>query len=385
MAIDFKNYEGREQAFVKHTFLDKYLPALFGRIGSAFSEIVYVDGFAGPWQSAAGETFGDTSFGIALRHMTEQKRFFANKHRNVRFRAFLVEQDSKSFSELQEAVHQFPDVEVTPLHGRMEDHSAAIANAIPSNAFSFVLIDPKGFPEIDQIMALLARGNSEALVNFMFDFANRFADTNLISALEQWLTSVDGENWRENISGLSGGAREQAIETLAAEALRSKGNYAFAPVISVDKVRHDRPLYKLIFLSRHQDGLKVFRDSQDKALVAQANARSAVKAKDRATATAMDDLFGGTDTVPHDRSSLAMKTGQELATLELESLIQSSGDRGLSWLEIWPPILTKHVVTHSKLGRIANQMRREQRIAVPAWPNERTQIPKDNFRLFWRK
>ncbi len=385
MAINFEHYGGREQAFVKHTFLDKYLPALFGRVGWAFSEIVYVDGFAGPWQSAAGETFGDTSFGIALRHMTEQKRFFASKRRNVRFRAFLVEQDATSFSELQEAVRQFPDVEVTPLHGRMEDHSATIANAIPSNAFSFVLIDPKGFPDINRIMALLNRGNSEALVNFMFDFANRFANTNLISALEQWLTSVDGENWRDSISGLSGGAREQAIESLAAEALRSKGNYTFAPVISVDKVRHDRPLYKLIFLSRHQDGLKVFRDSQDKALVAQAKVRSAVKAKDRATATAMDDLFSVADSVPHDRSSLAMKSGLENAAVELEALVQSSGERGVTWIELWPPLLTKHVVTHSKLGRAANKMRIERKIHVPAWPNERTQIPKDSFRLFWGK
>lgn len=384
MAIDFEHYAGREQAFVKHTFLDKYLPALFGRVGSAFNEIVYIDGFAGPWQSAAGETFGDTSFGIALRHMTEQKRFFATKNRSVRFRAFLVEQDNGAFSELQEAVRQFPDIEVTPLHGRMEDHSNIIANAIPTNAFSFVLIDPKGFPEIDQIVALLSRPNSEALVNFMFDFARRFAGTELIPALEQWLTSVDGENGRESLTGLSSGDREKAIESLAAEALRSKGNYAFAPVISVDKVRHDRPLYKLIFLSRHQDGLKVFRDSQDKALVAQANARTAVKAKDRATATAMDELFGGTDAVPHDRSSLAMKTGQELAALELSTLIQSSGNEGRSWLELWPHILTKYVVTHSKLGRIANQMRLDQRISVPAWPNERTRIPKDNFRLFWR-
>ena len=131
MAIDFANYQGREQAFVKHTFLDKYLPALFGRVGWAFNDIVYVDGFAGPWQSSAGEAFGDTSFGIALRHMTEQKRFFASKQRNVRFRAFLVEQDDHAFAQLQEAARQFPEIEVTPLHGRMENYSATIASSIP--------------------------------------------------------------------------------------------------------------------------------------------------------------------------------------------------------------------------------------------------------------
>ena len=383
MAVDFAHYQGREQAFVKHTFLDKYLPALFGRVGWAFNQIVYVDGFAGPWQSSAGETFRDTSFGIALRHMTEQQRFFAKKQRNVRFRAFLVEQDDDSFAQLQEAVRQFPEVDVSPLHGRMEDHAAAIARAIPSNAFSFVLIDPKGFPEINQIMALLGRGNSEALVNFMFDFANRFAGTGLIPALGQWLSSIEDGAWRDRVANLSGEAREQEIELMAAEALRSKGNYAFAPVISVDKVRHDRSLYKLIFLSRHQDGLKVFRDSQNKALVAQASARSVVKAQDRAAALAMEDLFGGTDAIPHDRSSLVMKQGEEQAAQELQATLQSRGDQGISWLEVWPPILTKYVVTHSKLGRIANKFRQQGQVSIPDWPNEQTKIPKDQFRLFW--
>ena len=97
MAIDFSHYEGREQAFVKHTFLDKYLPALIGKICSTFDEFVYVDGFAGPWQSTAGESFDDTSFGIALNHMTTQRLFYQSRGRDIKMRAFLVEKDAGSF------------------------------------------------------------------------------------------------------------------------------------------------------------------------------------------------------------------------------------------------------------------------------------------------
>ncbi|OYY88632.1 MAG: hypothetical protein B7Y45_14355, partial [Sphingomonas sp. 28-66-16] len=93
MAIDAAHYEGREPAFVKHTFLDKYLPALIGKVCSRYDEFVYVDGFAGPWKSAAGEKFEDTSFGIALNHMTSQRLLYLSRGRPVRMRAFRDCQD----------------------------------------------------------------------------------------------------------------------------------------------------------------------------------------------------------------------------------------------------------------------------------------------------
>jgi three-Cys-motif partner protein len=385
MAIDFANYAGREQAFVKHTFLDKYLPALVGRIASKFDEFVYVDGFAGPWKSAAGETFEDTSFGIALRHMTEQQAFWSKRGRHVRMRAFLVELDPVAYAQLLQAVAQFPSVEITPLNGRMEAHAGAIAASIPRTAFSFSLIDPKGFPQIGALKPLLTRPNSETLVNFMFDFANRFAGKDLIPALEDWLSATKGEeSWRAEVAGLAGIQREEKIESLAAESLRLGGGYTYAPVISVDKVLHDRTLYKLILLSRRVEGLKVFRDCQCQALSAQAKARSAVKAKVRASATAMSDLFAeGEDAIPHDRSSKMMQVGEERARAGLSSAIQSAEAAGIRWIDIWPTLLTAHVVTHSTLGRHANELRKSAQIAAPSWPSERTQIPKDEQRFVW--
>ena len=161
MAVDFAHYDGREQAFVKHTFLDKYLPALIGKVCSRCDEFVYVDGFAGPWKSAAGESFDDTSFGIALKHMTTQRELYLRRGRDINMRAFLVEKDANSFVELQQAITRFPKIEVTPLPGMMEAHAASIASSIPPSAFSFTLIDPKGFPEIGAMMPLLKRQNAE--------------------------------------------------------------------------------------------------------------------------------------------------------------------------------------------------------------------------------
>jgi len=384
MALDFAHYEGREQAFVKHTFLDRYLPALVGKVCSRYDEFIYVDGFAGPWKSAAGESFEDTSFGIALNHMTAQRLLYLSRGRDVRMRAFLVERDPSAFAQLKEAAKRFDKVEVTPLEGMMEDHATSIAASIPLPAFSFTLIDPKGFPEINALMPLLKRQNSEALVNFMFDFANRFAGTDLIPRLEAWLSTLGSRDWQYQVGGLSGAAREEKLEELASEALRITGGYTYAPVITVDKAVHDRALYKLIFLSRHPEGLKVFRDSQAKTLTAQAASRSRAKARKKAVSSPMDDLFAeGEDAVPNDRSSQILRRSQVRAPVTLEREIKAAGAGGILWGKLWPPILNEHAVTRSWLGREVNARRKKGCLLAPGWPSEKHQIPEDDQRLIW--
>ena len=58
--VSLADYAGREQSYVKHVFLERYLEALIFKTASVYNHIVYVDGFAGPWQSA-NEKFEDTS------------------------------------------------------------------------------------------------------------------------------------------------------------------------------------------------------------------------------------------------------------------------------------------------------------------------------------
>ena len=70
--VSLDDYVGREQSYVKHVFLERYLEALMFKTASVYNHIVYVDGFAGPWQSA-NEQFEDTSFGIALNALRRAK------------------------------------------------------------------------------------------------------------------------------------------------------------------------------------------------------------------------------------------------------------------------------------------------------------------------
>lgn len=375
MAIDFQHYEGREPAFVKHTFLDKYLPSLIGKVSSSFDEFTYIDGFAGPWKSSAGETFKDTSFGIALNHMTALRLHYLKRGRDVRMRAILVEKDPQAFSQLREAVVRFPKVEVVPICGEFESHISQIQDAVPDRSFLFSLIDPKGFPDIERLLPLLERPQSEALVNFMYDHANRFAETGLIKHLEKWLAVSGIPNWETKLSGLAGLERERAIENLAVEGLRRTGAFRYSPVITVDKSMHDRPLYKLIYLTRHTKGLEVFRSSEAKALKAQAQVRTDLKARKREEASGMSDMFGNDS--GSDRSAKLLEEGAASARTLVHELLQSAGGNGKTWQDLWPLVLDRVSVTKSRLGLLVNEARKAGSLIAPGWPSERRRQPDE--------
>lgn len=69
------NYDGREQAWIKHQLLESYLEKLLLIIGMAARkqgkvEICYVDCFAGPWGDDSAQVEG-TSIAISLRTMAK--------------------------------------------------------------------------------------------------------------------------------------------------------------------------------------------------------------------------------------------------------------------------------------------------------------------------
>ena len=70
-------YIGREQTKAKHFILKRYLQALAFKV-LTFSDITYVDGFSGPWETKT-ENFSDSSFMIAISVLRDaQKTFGAN-------------------------------------------------------------------------------------------------------------------------------------------------------------------------------------------------------------------------------------------------------------------------------------------------------------------
>ena len=74
-------YKDREQTYLKHLFLERYLEMVAYRIGFFYREFVYVDCFAGPWH-AADEQLGDTSIRIALERLNSVLRGLAQRQKD---------------------------------------------------------------------------------------------------------------------------------------------------------------------------------------------------------------------------------------------------------------------------------------------------------------
>lgn len=162
MIGDLGRYAGREQAYVKHFLLGEYLEIFAHKIGSAYPEIAYVDGFSGPWQNT-GEAFEDTSFGIALAALTRAKATWKGLGRDLKVSAYLVEKNPAAYANLQSVRTLFPGVEIKTYPGSFIERAPELLKDIPARAFAFLFIDPKGWAiDMQRIAPLLKRPNSRS-------------------------------------------------------------------------------------------------------------------------------------------------------------------------------------------------------------------------------
>ena len=162
--ISLSDYTGREQTYVKHVFLERYLETLVHKTASKYPHIVYVDGFAGPWQSA-NEKFEDTSFGIALNALRRARASWKERSRDVRMSAFLVERDPEAYKKLAQVPMLYPDISIKTYSADFLTVLPRILADIPAGAFAFFLIDPKGWRiALNALAPMLVRANSEVIL-----------------------------------------------------------------------------------------------------------------------------------------------------------------------------------------------------------------------------
>lgn len=281
--VDLTNYRGREQAYVKHCLLEEYLPEWAYKVGSAWNELVYVDGFAGPWQTTH-TNFADTSFGVALQALRRCQAGLREHGRNLKMEAILVDQDKKAFDQLQ----NFAELQsnegfgVHALHGEFIEKIESIDSIIRNNTqnpFRFIFLDPKGWADIPmkRLQSFIRGRSCEVLINLMTRHILRFLD------------EPDRENSYHNLFG-----RKEAVENLkgsrlleedphmrAERAVREYGRslkllcgfkYVSAAVILEPEEEAIR--YFLVYATNHPRGVEVFKGAEIKAARIQDQVRS---------------------------------------------------------------------------------------------------------------
>jgi three-Cys-motif partner protein len=382
--VSLHHYVDREQSYVKHVFLESYLEALAHKTASSYPHIVYVDGFAGPWQSA-NEDREDTSFGIALRALRQAKGSWKEKKPNLRMSAFLVERDPAAYQQLARIPDLYRDVTIKTYNDDFLSVFPTILRDIPEDAFAFFLIDPKGWRiPLRALEKLLTRPHSEVIFNFMFDFINRAAsmkDDVTVTGLDElipfgeWRTKLEEA---EQSGGVTPDQRKKILVAAFSYSLKCLGKYDYVAETTVLHPVKNRPLYCLFYASRHPKGIEVFRNCQIKALREESKIRAATKVKRAASASGQSELFVSLhDMAPDELESFLRehRTEAEVALLELAP----KSPHFIKYENLRAQVLARHVVRLPDVNKIAARLYNEKRLLFPDWePGKR--VPQPGYR-----
>jgi len=380
MVADLSQYAGREQAWVKHYFLEGYFETLAHKAASKYPEIAYVDGFSGPWQSS-GEDFRDTSFGVALDALRKAKAAWKFR-REVRMSAHLVEKNRDAYARLEAIKPRYPDIDIHTYHGDFITKVHQLRTAIPNDAFAFLFIDPKGWAiDMKALTPLLARLNTEVVFNFMFDFINRAAamqsNPTLIETLDRLIPYGD---WQRRLPSIKTPEdRRHVLVDAFRQTLATLGDYRFVADIPILRPLRDRTLYCLVYGTRHPTGIEVFRDWHVKTERAQSRSRSQTKRAQEEAATGQTRLFGDDVQLAPDDIEQFLAAERQAARTVLLSLTPPE-PQSASYGSLWPHVLAAHAVTHPDVNAIAAELRKEGKLLFPDW-GSRDRVPKDDYRI----
>ena len=364
-------YRQKEQTYEKHFFLEQYLEKVAFHIGYGYREFVYVDCFSGPWQSQ-DEEFADTSIRISLDRLNYVRTGLAAQGRYADIRAIFIEKSPTAFDALQAALNQHRgSIKTTALQGAFEDNIQRILAEIGS-AFAFFFIDPKGWTgfAMDNIRPILLHKPGEVMVNFMYDFVNRFLDFPN-AANEQSLDRLFGNpSWRRVRD-----SRDREVESvgLYIEQIRSAGGFTYATSTRILKPLSDRAYFHLVYATRSPTGILKFREAEKKVFDEQEVVRSAAQRQDREQRTGQFEMpFPLTAESGHSQRE---ERAVQLKKAEAKVLELLRGGP-LLYERLQPMILELPLVWNADLNMILVGARRAGQIVIDGFA-DRQRSPKE--------
>ncbi|MGB9120121.1 MAG: three-Cys-motif partner protein TcmP [Candidatus Angelobacter sp.] len=368
-------YKGKEQTYVKHFFLEKYLETVALHIGFSYPRFVYVDGFSGPWR-AEGEDIADTSFWIALNRLNYVRKVLAAKGKEPHIKAVFVERLPSTFTSLQRAIQECRgDIDVVSFPGTFEDNIPKILGSV-KHSFSFFFIDPTGWTGfgMEAIKPILQHTPGEVMINFMYDYINRFLNSR-DPKIEAQLDALFGtKTWRSLRETQD---REYAIVDFYREQIRAAGNFQFVTSTRILKPTHDRAYYHLIYATRNPKGITEFRTVEKKTVAEQEQVRWTAKRQVREDRSGQSELdlepIKSLETELNSERSRQMQRAQD----RILNLLQLGPDE---YDNICPRILELPLVWESDLKSILLRMRDDKQIHIDGM-GLRGRVPKAGCRL----
>lgn len=334
-------YVGREQSFIKHRFLRRYLESLAVKVlGGGWHTFNYVDGFAGPWEIRDNETCSDASFGVAVELLETVRKFVEQRRQGskLRVRFCLCEKDPKAAAHLRAYARRNENFEIHVFEGAFEDNLDQIARCI-SDGFTFTFIDPTNWVvKIEKVCGFLKSRPGEFLFNFMTEEVSRHSVNPKVA--HQFGDFVGDPNWEETANQLPSGMKgEIRVLHLLKDAFRSRGVATYLPDFSILKPLVNREKMRLMLGTNRPEGVRLFRDVHGAIEREEFKIRREAKVAE----TRQDHLFSTDDFLLHEQGErgIGCKRYQERSEGLIESILSEQSkidfsDLALKVMERFP-------------------------------------------------
>jgi len=266
---ELSNYKGREQAYVKHYLLERYLPDWGFKVGSKWEALVYVDGFAGPWETK-DPNYADSSFAVAIDALRRCRLGLQGRGFSLSVSAVLVESHPEAFAKLDSFVKSSPEAEVsvTAIPGKFIDSIPQINQHVRSagrRTFKFVLLDPKGWADIpmQQLQPFLKTRSCEVLITLMTKHINRFLNEEDRAPSYHNLFGRTGV--LETLQNAVGDERTELAVKEYCKSLQMLCGFRFVSSAVILEPEESQIRYFLVYATNHPRGVEVFKAAENKA------------------------------------------------------------------------------------------------------------------------
>lgn len=238
----------------KHEVHKHYLDAWFPILGSRAERILFIDGFAGPGEYAAGEPGSPL---VALKAFLDHS---ARQIVRAQVIFLFIEQNDARAAHLEEVVQKLrtrlpAGCEIHVHRGAFDASMNVVLDQLESSraqlAPAFVMVDPFGVSDtpMSVIRRILANPKCEVYVSFMYEVIGRFHTTR---EFEPHLDQLFGSpEWREGMDIEDSAARKEFFYGLYERQLREAGA---AQVVRFELYHGNRLVYAIFFATQSTKG-----------------------------------------------------------------------------------------------------------------------------------
>lgn len=374
MQPQIEHYGKREQSYIKHIFLNKYLEAAAYKLlqprrgASVFN---FVDAFAGPWRVSDSDDFSDASFSQALTTLEAVRRQLTKMGRaGLRVRYRFCERNPESFVKLRQFAAKRQEFDIQVFQGSFEDNINQIA-ATCRDGFTFTFIDPTGWNiRSGKVFSFLKDLNGEFLFNFMAEEINRHAGWEGVS--ESVGRFLADPAWKQEFIDLPDDwSNERKILNLLKKKMKEASVATYLPEMEILRPRDHRVKMRLLLGTHHVLGVEVFRTVQKKVETEAVSTRQSIAVEE----SGQPFLFPNSQIVKIEanRDGVSCPTHVERATGMLRRVINQTP--GIEYEKLTGMVMEMVPVRTTDLNKIAVALRRAGRLEFDLPPRKRTPLP----------